>query len=53
MTQSVQHLTLDLSSGLDLKVLSSSPAMGPMLGMELTLKKGYLIWWQVKDESIY
>ena len=31
--------TLDLSSGLDLRIVSSSPALGSMLGMEPTLKK--------------
>ena len=35
----VECLTLDLSSGLDLSVMSSSPALGPMLGMEPNLKK--------------
>ena len=34
VAQSVKHLTLDLSSGLDLRVVSSSP----MLGMKPTLK---------------
>ena len=35
--------SVDLSSGLDLRVVSSSPALGPMLGMKPTffLKKGY------------
>ena len=31
--------TLDLSSGLDLGVMSSSLVLGPTLGMEPTLKK--------------
>ena len=39
MAQSIEHLTLDFSSGLDLRVLSSSPALGSMLGQEPTLKK--------------
>ena len=39
MAQSVKHLSLDLSSGLDLTVVSSSPALGPALGMKPTLKK--------------
>ena len=34
MAQSVEHLTLDLSSGLDLSVMSSSPALGSILGMK-------------------
>jgi len=36
VAQTVKCLTLDLSSGLDLRVLSSSPALGSMLGMEST-----------------
>ena len=39
MAQSVQRLTLDLSSGFDLRVMSSSPALGSTLIMEATLKK--------------
>ena len=39
VAQSVKHLTLDLNSGLDLMVLSSSPVLGSMLGMKLTLKQ--------------
>ena len=39
VAQSVQCPTLDLSSGLDLRVASSSPALGSTLGMETTLKK--------------
>ena len=39
MAQSVKCLTLDFSSGLDLRVMSSSPALGSMLGMEPTFKK--------------
>ena len=39
MAQSVQRLTLDLSSGFDLRVMSSSPALGSTLSMEATLKK--------------
>ena len=35
---SVKHPTLDLSSGLDLRLLSLSPALGSTLGMELTSK---------------
>ena len=31
---SVEHLTLDLSSGLDLKAMSSSPMLGSAPGME-------------------
>ena len=37
VAQSVKHLLLDLSSGLDLRVLSSSPTLGSMLGMEPSL----------------
>ena len=36
VAQLVKHMTLDLSSGLDLKVLSSNPALGSTLGMEPT-----------------
>ena len=39
MVQSVRVSTLDLSSGLDLRVVSSGPMLGSMLGMEPTLKK--------------
>jgi len=39
VAQSVKHPTLDLSSGLDLRVMSSSPTLGSMLGVEPTLKK--------------
>ena len=34
MDPSAECLTLDLSSGLDLRVISSSPAMGSLLGVE-------------------
>ena len=36
MAQSVKYLPLDLSSGLHLKVVSSSLALDPMLSVELT-----------------
>ena len=36
---SVKHLTLDLSSGLDISVVSSNPTLGSMLNVESTLKK--------------
>ena len=36
--QSVEHLTLDLSSGLDLSMVSSSLVLGSTPGMESTLK---------------
>ena len=39
MTQWVKCPTLDLGSGLDFSVVSSSPASGSTLGMEPTLKK--------------
>lgn len=39
MAQEVKRLTLDLSSGLDLRVLSSSPTVSSLLGMETTEKK--------------
>lgn len=39
MAPSVKNLTLDLSSGLDLRVGSSRPVLGSSLGMEPTLKK--------------
>ena len=35
----VERLTHDLSSGLDLRVVGSSPALGSTLGMEPTLNK--------------
>lgn len=38
MAQSVKYLTLDLSSGFNLRVVSSSPTFGSELGMEPTLK---------------
>jgi len=34
--QSVKHPTLDLSSGLDLRVMSSNPTLGSTWGMEPT-----------------
>ena len=34
--ESVKHPTLDLCSGLDLRVVSSSPALGSTLGVEPT-----------------
>ena len=37
----IKHPTLDLSSDLDLRVMSSSPTLGSMLGLELTLKNEY------------
>ena len=39
MAQSVKRPTLDLSSGLDLTVMSSSPWMGTTLEVEPTLKR--------------
>ena len=39
MAQSVEHLTLDLSPGLDLRVVSSSSVLGSMLGVRPTLKQ--------------
>ena len=39
VAQLVKHSILNLSSGLDLRVMSSSPVLGSMLGMESTLKK--------------
>ena len=39
MAQSVKRPTLDLSSGLDLRVVSSRPMLGSRLGMEPTSKK--------------
>ena len=35
----IKHPTLNLSSGLDLRVMSSSPVLGSTLGVELTKKK--------------
>ena len=39
VVQSVKRLALDLSLGLDLRVMSSNPTLGSMLGMEPTLIK--------------
>ena len=39
MWLSLECLTLDLGSGLDLRVVSSSPTLDSMLGMEPTFKK--------------
>ena len=39
MAQVVKHLTLDLSSGLDLQGMSSSSVLGSALGLKPTLKK--------------
>ena len=36
VAQLVKHLTLDLSSGLDLRVVSSSPVLGYALSMKPT-----------------
>lgn len=41
MAQSVEQVTLGLSSGLDLEVVSSSPLLGSALGMKPTLKKKF------------
>ncbi|KAF0878395.1 KIF3B protein, partial [Crocuta crocuta] len=39
LAQLVKHLTLDLSSDIGLRVVSSSPTLGSVLGMKPTLKK--------------
>ena len=39
MAQLLECLALDLSSGLDLRVMSSRPMLGSMQGEEPTLKK--------------
>ena len=39
MAESVKHQTLDLSSGLDLRVVNSNPVLDSMLVVETTLKK--------------
>ena len=39
MAQSAEHVTFDLSSGLDLRVVSSSPMWGSTLGVKPTSKK--------------
>jgi len=36
VAQSVKRLTLDLGSGVDLGVVSSSPVLGSVLGVEPT-----------------
>ena len=38
MAQSVEHATLDLSSGLDLQTVSLGPTLGSTLSVEPTLK---------------
>ena len=45
MVQSVKRPTLDLTSGLDLRVVSSSPMLVSILGMEPTLKKNVVGFW--------
>jgi len=44
VAQSVKHLTLDLSSGPEHRVVSSSPTLGSTLGMEPTLKKKRFVY---------
>ena len=44
VAQLVKCPTLDLSSGLDLRVMSSSPVLGSALGMEPTQKSGGGSW---------
>ena len=44
VAQSVKHPPLDLSSSLDLRVMSSSLALGSVQGMKLTLKKLPKAW---------
>ena len=39
LAQLVKHLSLDLSSGLDLRVMSLSPALGSTLGLEPTERR--------------
>ena len=39
MTQLTKYQTLDLSSVLDLRAMSSSPVLGSTLGVESTLQK--------------
>lgn len=39
MAQSVKQPTLDLSSGLELRVMSSRPTLGSVLGVKPTKKK--------------
>ena len=39
MAQLVGHVTLDISSDLDLRVMSLSPVLGSALGVEPTEKK--------------
>ena len=49
----VEPLTLDLSSGLDLRVMSSSPMMGSVLGLNLLKKrkKGKLEEWKHRPRT--
>ena len=39
----MKHLTLVLSSGLDLRVMSLSPALGFMLGVKRPKKEGTIV----------
>ena len=44
LAQSVKHPILDLGSGLDLMVVSSSPTLGSKLGMEKVILKRWGTW---------
>lgn len=39
MSQLIKHLTVDLGSGLDLRVVSSGPTLGSTMGTEPPYKK--------------
>ena len=43
MAQSVKHPSLDLSSGLDLRVMSSSPTFGSTMGVVSTQKNKHIL----------
>ena len=45
MAQLVKRLTLDLSSGLDLKVMSSGPVVGSVLGVKPVKEKNDSEFW--------
>ena len=53
MAQSVKRLTLDLSSSLELRVVSSSPTLGSALGVKATLKQKLASDRQAKNNLVF
>ena len=53
VAQPLKHPTLDLSSGLDLGVVNSSPAWGSAPGVKPTLKKFFLRGCTPSDYSTF